>query len=373
MPDLSGFAKKSDIPNVSGFLTAAALVPLALKTDVTTPDLTPYAKKSDIPPAPDLSGFALKTDIPVVPPMPDLSGVALKTDIPVVPDLSGFARKTDLPNVGGFVTAAALAPLALKSDVTMPDLSGYVRKSELPAPPDLSRFALKSEMPQVPPPVDLSGLVKRTDLPAAPDFSRFALKSDLPQVPTPVDLRDFVKRGELPVAPDLSAFARLADVPQRSDLSNFAQRSELPDLTGVVRVRDLEGQLRERDQTIKRLTDHLKAEETMRASEIARLEGLLRQAVERKPEPPTRPLERDKLEHVFGIGPVLAKRLNKIGITTFAQIARWTDADIDAIEPQLETISGRIRREGWVADSSRLHREKYGQHIDVVAGSKAES
>ena len=89
----------------------------------------------------------------------------------------------------------------------------------------------------------------------------------------------------------------------------------------------------------------------------------------RKPEAAA-PVVRDDLKKVYGIGPVLAKRLNKLGVTTFAQIARWSDDDIDAIEPRLGTIAGRIRREGWVSDSERLHHEKYGDHIEIVATRK---
>ena len=105
---------------------------------------------------------------------------------------------------------------------------------------------------------------------------------------------------------------------------------------------------------------------TLASREIARLEGLLRDALARTLEPP-KPMVRDDLKKVYGIGPVLAKRLNKLGVSTFGQIARWSDEDIDTIEPKLDTIQGRIRREGWVPDSSRLHEEKYGEHIAIVA------
>lgn len=57
-------------------------------------DLSGYAKKTDIPqipPAPDLTPYAKKTDIPEIPPAPDLSGYAKKSDIPAAPDLTGYA------------------------------------------------------------------------------------------------------------------------------------------------------------------------------------------------------------------------------------------------------------------------------------------
>ena len=182
-------------------------------------------------------------------------------------------------------------------------------------------------------------------------MSQFALKTDLPQ------------------APDLSGFARKSDLPVSPDLSGFALRSELPgvpDLSGVVRIGELEAQLRERDQTIVRLIDNLRAEEAMRASEIARLEAMLEKALV-QPAPAPKTVEPDDLKEVYGIGPVLEKRLNRLGISTFAQIARWSDDDIDSIEPQLDTIQGRIRREGWVPDARRLHQAKYSEWIESPA------
>jgi predicted flap endonuclease-1-like 5' DNA nuclease len=76
--------------------------------------------------------------------------------------------------------------------------------------------------------------------------------------------------------------------------------------------------------------------------------------------PKATPSNPDDLKLVYGIGPVLEKRLHKLGIFTFLEISRWSDADVDRIEPQLDTVSGRIRREGWVKDARRLHIEKHG-------------
>ena len=106
-PDAEGeeYAKKSDVPDVSGF---------ALKTDIpATPNLEPYALKTDIP---DVSGFAKQSDIP------DLSDYAKKSDIPAAPDLSGYALKSELPN---------LAPYALKTE--LPDVSGFTTMAAVEA------------------------------------------------------------------------------------------------------------------------------------------------------------------------------------------------------------------------------------------------
>lgn len=64
---------------------------------------------------------------------------------------------------------------------------------------------------------------------------------------------------------------------------------------------------------------------------------------------------KDDLKLIWGVGPVLERRLHELGITKFSQIAAWSGADIAAIEPKLETIPDRIRRERWVETCRRLN------------------
>jgi hypothetical protein len=59
------------------------------------------------------------------------------------------------------------------------------------------------------------------------------------------------------------------------------------------------------------------------------------------------------LRRLVGIGPVNERRLNEHGITTFAQIAAWTAADINKAEEYLQ-FDGRIERERWVAQAKLL-------------------
>jgi large subunit ribosomal protein L21 len=53
------------------------------------------------------------------------------------------------------------------------------------------------------------------------------------------------------------------------------------------------------------------------------------------------------------VGPALEKKLNEAGVTTFAQIAAWTEADIAAFDEKLN-FKGRIEREGWVEQAKEL-------------------
>lgn len=65
----------------------------------------------------------------------------------------------------------------------------------------------------------------------------------------------------------------------------------------------------------------------------------------------------DDLKKLSGVGPALEKKLNEAGITTFAQIAAWTDADIEEFDEKL-SFKGRIEREGWVEQAKTLAAEK---------------
>ena len=61
----------------------------------------------------------------------------------------------------------------------------------------------------------------------------------------------------------------------------------------------------------------------------------------------------DDLKQLSGVGPALEKKLHEAGVTTFAQIAAWKDADIAAMDEKL-SFKGRIEREGWVEQAKEL-------------------
>jgi large subunit ribosomal protein L21 len=61
----------------------------------------------------------------------------------------------------------------------------------------------------------------------------------------------------------------------------------------------------------------------------------------------------DDLKKLSGVGPALEKKLIAAGVTTFAQIAAWTEADIAEFDEKL-SFKGRIEREGWVEQAKKL-------------------
>lgn len=61
----------------------------------------------------------------------------------------------------------------------------------------------------------------------------------------------------------------------------------------------------------------------------------------------------DDLKQLSGVGPALEKKLHEAGVTSFAQIAAWSEADIAEFDEKL-SFKGRIEREGWVEQAKAL-------------------
>jgi predicted flap endonuclease-1-like 5' DNA nuclease len=71
----------------------------------------------------------------------------------------------------------------------------------------------------------------------------------------------------------------------------------------------------------------------------------------------------DDLKLIVGVGPVLERMLQQLGVATYRQIARWTERDIDEFDARLHEFPGRIRRDAWVTQARALHQSKYGEAL----------
>ena len=61
----------------------------------------------------------------------------------------------------------------------------------------------------------------------------------------------------------------------------------------------------------------------------------------------------DDLKRIRGIGVLIEKKLNSMGITGYEEIANWASADIDRVSQVLD-FKGRIERENWVEQARIL-------------------
>lgn len=62
----------------------------------------------------------------------------------------------------------------------------------------------------------------------------------------------------------------------------------------------------------------------------------------------------DDLTRIKGVGPKLGRVLGELGVTSYAQIAGWSEADIAAIDANLGSFAGRPLRDSWVEQAALL-------------------
>ena len=62
----------------------------------------------------------------------------------------------------------------------------------------------------------------------------------------------------------------------------------------------------------------------------------------------------DDLKKISGVGPVLQKKLNAMGLFTFDQISRMTNEDYDLFDEILGELPGRAKRDDWAGQASKL-------------------
>jgi|GEM_PF-1619732 len=76
------------------------------------------------------------------------------------------------------------------------------------------------------------------------------------------------------------------------------------------------------------------------------------------------PSASDDLRKIKGVGKVLQKTLNDLGIYQYAQVALFTEDDIAWVDDRLK-FKGRITRDNWIGQARDLHKEKHGSDPDA--------
>jgi predicted flap endonuclease-1-like 5' DNA nuclease len=62
----------------------------------------------------------------------------------------------------------------------------------------------------------------------------------------------------------------------------------------------------------------------------------------------------DDLTQIKGVPKVLARKLHRVGVFYFWQIAEWSPADVKYVDSKLAAYKGRIERDAWVNQANEL-------------------
>lgn len=100
-----------------------------------------------------------------------------------------------------------------------------------------------------------------------------------------------------------------------------------------------------------RLADAIKERETKPAADDKDLDAL--RSVKSEALRSGAPSVVNDLKRIRGIGVLIEKRLNALGITSYDQVANWTAGDVDRISQTLD-FKGRIEREQWIEQARIL-------------------
>ncbi len=65
----------------------------------------------------------------------------------------------------------------------------------------------------------------------------------------------------------------------------------------------------------------------------------------------------DDLQLINGVGPKLERKLHRLGVYHFEQIAEFTAKDIEVLDSKLKTYKGRVKRDKWTTQARKLHKE----------------
>ena len=73
--------------------------------------------------------------------------------------------------------------------------------------------------------------------------------------------------------------------------------------------------------------------------------------------------DQDDLKSIHGLGPVLERGLNKLGVYYFRQVAKMSEKDVEWLAPRLNIHPGRILRGDWAKQATDCHRRKYKERL----------
>lgn len=105
--------------------------------------------------------------------------------------------------------------------------------------------------------------------------------------------------------------------------------------------------------TLLRITDIMENGAKIASAKASKPADAKNEAAQAPREQDTAEEAADDLKQLSGVGPALEKKLHEAGVTTFAQVAAWTEEDVAAMDEKL-SFKGRIEREGWIEQAKEL-------------------
>ena len=182
---------------------------------------------------------------------------------------------------------------------------------------------------------------------------------------------------EEPNAPAPALAAPVAPVPAVTTTVSADESTEIErvgvEKARIIRSRDAEAALLRRnladrdarpegDVVLRRECERLTTELADARQESARYRTLVIDIENNAPPPILSGVgEPDDLKLIVGIGPVLERMLHNLGVTTFRQIARWSERDSADFDAKLPEFPGRIVRDQWLTQARELHQAKFGE------------
>ncbi len=165
---------------------------------------------------------------------------------------------------------------------------------------------------------------------------------------------------------DLRAQLRIAE--------NRAQKAPVVQLDQSVKIKELEAELAQAQLDSKgnaSIQDQVREHELTIDAYRSKLQATKNQlltlsvqqpsagsAVEKNAQTAAADNGPDDLKLIKGIGPKLESMLHDLGIHSFAQIAAWTQADIDEMSEKLGSFRDRITRDDWVKKARKLDKNR---------------
>jgi hypothetical protein len=225
------------IPDVSKFVTQKEIDDAIAAIKFPEPDLTPYAKKTDIP---DVSDFTTHED---------LQEAINNIKHPVV-DLSEYAKKDELPSVAGLATEEFVQKQIDEIEFPATDLTGYATEEYV------QKKIAEAELNEGE--VDLSAYYTKTEVDSKfdnlnipePDLTGYATKEDVENaineivIPSTEGLatEEFVEEAIASIQiPSVNGLASeqyvdeaIANIEHPTvDLSEYAKKEEIPSIDGL--------------------------------------------------------------------------------------------------------------------------------------------